>query len=220
MAEFTLYCFVESGNAYKVALMLQLCRADWEPKWVDFFKGGHRTPEFRTLNEMSEVPVLEHHRPNEETLVLTQSGVILHYLAKEFGHFGGADANEEREIWRWILFDNHKLTGNIATWRFMRKFLKRPDDPETKFLAGRSLNAIKTLERRLDGRDWIAADHPTIADISICGYLFWPEDIGLDWTNFPNIEDWLERIRGLENWAPPEALLPSAPGNHEIHGRA
>lgn len=220
MAEFTLHCFVESGNAYKAALMLQLCGADWDAKWVDFFKGGHRTPEFRTLNEMSEVPVLEHHRPDGETLVLTQSGVILHYLAKEFGRFGGADANEEREIWRWILFDNHKLTGNIATWRFMRKFLNRPDDPETKFLAGRSMNAIKTLERRLDGCDWVAADHPTIADISMCGYLFWPEDIGLDWKDFPNIKGWLERIRGLENWAPPEALLPGGPENQQTRNQA
>lgn len=216
MAEFSLHCFVESGNAYKAALMLQLCAADWEAKWVDFFKGGHRTPEYRTLNELSEVPVLEHHRPTGETLILSQSGVILTYLAKEFGRYGPRDSDEEREIMRWILFDNHKLTGNIATWRFMRKFMNKADAPETKFMEGRAMNAIKTLERRLANRDWVAANHPTIADISICGYLFWPDDIGLDWDDYPNIKAWLGRMRGLENWAAPETILPSGPSKSEM----
>jgi glutathione S-transferase len=57
--EFKLYCFAQSGNAYKVALMLNLCEAKWEPRFVDFFNGETRTPEFRgSINEMGEVPVL------------------------------------------------------------------------------------------------------------------------------------------------------------------
>ena len=44
MADYTLHCFLESGNAYKTALMLQLAGADWEPEWVNFFKGEHRSP--------------------------------------------------------------------------------------------------------------------------------------------------------------------------------
>ena len=76
MAEYTLHCFAQSGNAYKAALMLELNGADWEPVWVDFFNGATRTPEYLELNEMGEVPVLEHGE-----LRLTQSGVILDYLA-------------------------------------------------------------------------------------------------------------------------------------------
>ena len=60
MAEYKLHCFAQSGNAYKVALMLELAGADWEPVWVDFFHGATRTPEYLELNEMGEVPVLEH----------------------------------------------------------------------------------------------------------------------------------------------------------------
>jgi hypothetical protein len=70
MAEYRLHCFAQSGNAYKAALMLNLCGADWEPVFVDFFNGATRTPEFRELNEMGEVPVLEF-----EGTRLTQSGV-------------------------------------------------------------------------------------------------------------------------------------------------
>ena len=54
MAEYRLYCFAQSGNAYKPALMLALCGADWEPRFVDFFNGETRTPEYRAENEMGE----------------------------------------------------------------------------------------------------------------------------------------------------------------------
>jgi glutathione S-transferase len=95
MAEYRLHCFAQSGNAYKAALMLNLCGADWEPVFVDFFNGATRTPEFRELNEMGEVPVLEH-----EGTRLTQSGVILDFLASRFGKFGWQDEDERREILR------------------------------------------------------------------------------------------------------------------------
>ena len=65
MADYTLHCFVESGNAYKAALMLQLTGADWQPVWVDFFHGGVRTPEFLAINEMGEAPVLIDHREGD-----------------------------------------------------------------------------------------------------------------------------------------------------------
>jgi len=73
--KYKLHCFAQSGNAYKVALMLSLCEADWEPVFVDFFNGGHLSDEFQALNDMSEVPVLE-----AGDLVLSQSGVILDYF--------------------------------------------------------------------------------------------------------------------------------------------
>ena len=77
MAEYRLYCFGESGNAYKAALMLNLSGCDWEPRWVDYFKGETRGEAFRqAVNELGEVPVLEHAGKR-----LTQSGAILTYLA-------------------------------------------------------------------------------------------------------------------------------------------
>ena len=60
MAEYTLHCFAQSGNAYKPALALALAGADWAPRFVDFFGGETRTPAYRALNVMGEVPLLEH----------------------------------------------------------------------------------------------------------------------------------------------------------------
>ena len=110
----TLYGFGESGNAYKVALMLQLTGTPWELRFVDFFKGEARSPEFLKVNEMGEVPVLV-----DGDQVLTQSGLILDHLVQKTGQFGGTTAAEAREIWRWMLFDNHKFTAYYAALRFI-----------------------------------------------------------------------------------------------------
>ena len=95
MAEYQLYCFAQSGNAYRCALMLNFIGADWEPIWVDFFdKGIQRTPDYRTnVNEMGEAPVLVHGGKK-----LSQSGVILTYLAERTGRFGGRNADERLEV--------------------------------------------------------------------------------------------------------------------------
>ena len=95
-----LYCFGESGNAYKCALALTFADMDWEPIYVDFFNGGARTPEFRAINEMGEVPVL---LDGETTL--TQSGVILDYISSKTGKLGGKSAAERREVLRWLFWE-------------------------------------------------------------------------------------------------------------------
>src|SRR5690606_15586365 len=169
LSAFTLYCFAQSGNAYKAALMLNLCGADWQPRFVDFFNGGTRTPEYRAINEMGEVPVLIH-----DGRTLTQSGVILDYLAERFGKYGWSDGEERREVLRWILWDNHKLTSYTATYRFLKLFAPAMADPAAvEFLKGRAIAALKVLDRHLDGRRFAVLDRPTIADLSLCGYLYW-----------------------------------------------
>ena len=206
MADYTLACFAQSGNAYKAALMLQLCGADWQPRFVDFFNGETRTPEYRVLNEMGEVPVLIH-----GDLTLSQSGVILDYLAERFGHFGPADAAERREILRWLFFDNHKLTASIASLRFLIQFAKTGETPVTEFLRGRMKAALKVLDGHLAGRAFAVAEHPTIADLSLCGYLFWPDEFGVTWDDYPSIGDWLERLQALPGWVHPYELMPGHP---------
>ena len=89
MAEYTLHCFAQSGNCYKVALALELAQADWAPRFVDYFGGETRTPAYRGINVMGEAPVLEH-----DGVRFSQSGVILDYLAGTLGRLGPADAAE------------------------------------------------------------------------------------------------------------------------------
>ncbi|MCC2111038.1 MAG: glutathione S-transferase N-terminal domain-containing protein [Hyphomicrobiales bacterium] len=207
MAEYTLHCFAQSGNAYKPALMLELCGADWTPVWVDYFGGATRSDAFRDkLSEMGEVPVLEH-----DGRKLSQSGIILDYLAEKFGKFGWTNDDERREIYRWILFDNHKFTSYTGTLRFHRTFLKTGETPVTEFLEGRAKLAYGVLDRHLGDRSFIVADRPTIADLSLAGYMFWPEEIGIDFTPFPNLVAWRERLKTLPGWRHPYDLMPGHP---------
>lgn len=207
MAEYTLYCFAQSGNAYKPALMLALCGADWAPRWVDFFNGETRAPEYRSnVNAMGEVPVLEHRGRR-----LSQSGVILDYLASTLGRYGWNDEDERREIMRWILWDNHKLTANIATLRFFVQFMKTGETPVTEFLRGRVKSALGILEKHLAAQPYAIGGRLTIADLSMCGYLYWPEEFGVSWSDWPSIGAWLERIRSEPGWVHPYKLMPGHP---------
>lgn len=202
-----LYCFGESGNAYKCALALTLTDQEWEPIHVDFFAGEARSPEFRAINEMGEVPVLI---DNDTTL--TQSGVILDYISSKTGKLGGRSAAERREVLRWLFWDNHKLSTQIGTTRFLMNFLPPEKRPEAviPFLQGRLKAAYTVLDGHLANRAWIVGDTHTIADLSCCGYLFYPEPYGFDRSDWPNIDRWLDRIAALPGWKHPYDLLQRA----------
>src|SRR5579885_3801158 len=147
MAEYQLYCFAQSGNAYRAALMLNLIGADWEPVWVDFFgTAPQRTPQFReTINEMGEAPVLVHGKKK-----LTQSGVILTYLSNHSGKFKPQGEDEELEALRWIIFDNQKVNGFLGPFRFLKNFAPAPGDPAVMaFLQGRAQNNLAIVNKRL-----------------------------------------------------------------------
>src|SRR5258707_4723715 len=161
MPEYQLYCFAQSGNAYRAALMLNLIGADWQPTFVDFFKGGEtRTPKYRAdVNEMGEVPVLVHGSKK-----LSQSGVILTYLAERRGRFSPDGEDEQLEALRWIIFDNQKVNGFLGPYRFLKNFAKRAGDPAVMaFLKGRIDTSLAIVDKRLAARAFVLGDRPTIA---------------------------------------------------------
>ena len=205
-----LYCFGESGNAYKVALALNLTATPWEPVFVDFFKGETRTPAFRAINPMGEVPVLV-----DRGQTLTQSGVILTHIATRTGRMGGATETERAEVLRWLFWDNHKLSTQIGTCRFLMNFIPPDKRPEgvVPFLQARLKSAYAVLEDHLAGRDWIVGSGPTIADLSCCGYLYYPEPFGFARADWPRIDRWLDRIAALPGCKPPYELMPGNPAD-------
>ena len=206
-----LYCFGESGNAYKAALSLQLSGLAWEPVKVDFFGGETRTPEYRRdINEMGEAPVLI-----DGDVKLTQSGVIQHYVSEKSGKFGGASPDEAREVLRWVFWDNHKLSSMAGMTRFLMNFLpedKRPAEV-IAFSQGRLKAAYDVLNTHLEGRNWIVGDGITNADLSCCGYLYYPEPFGFECADWPNIDAWLTRISETPGWKSPYDLMPGSPAD-------
>ena len=207
---YKLHCFAQSGNAYKVALLLQALRQPWTPVHVpfaDFASGLVRSDGWRQgVNAMGEVPVLE-----VDDQKLTQSAAIMLWLADKHGAYGGEPPDERQEVLRWMFFDNHKFTSYLASWRFTKSFAPTAPDPGLeKWLKGRIDNAYGIAEKHLANREYIVGDAPTIADMSMCGYLYFPADesgydIGRD---YPAMARWLERLKKLPGWKPPYELMP------------
>jgi len=155
---------------------------------------------------MGEVPILE-----VDGRKLTQSAAILLYLSNKHGAYGGQDEDERQEVLRWMFFDNHKFTSYFASWRFTKAFAPVAPDPAIeKWLRGRIDNAFGIVERHLAGRDYVVGTQPTIADMSLCGYVYYPpEESGYDLAKqYPAITRWAERLKKLPGWKPPYELLP------------
>ncbi|MDE0588784.1 glutathione S-transferase family protein [Halocynthiibacter sp. C4] len=205
-----LYCFGESGHSYKAALALELSGLEWEPKYVDFFNGEARSPEYLKINAMGECPAIV-----DGDLSLSQSGVIIDYITEKTGKFGGKTPEEKREVLRWVLWDNHKLSAQLGPLRFMMNFLpEEKRNPEViAFLTGRTQAALKTLESALEGKDWLVGDEITAADLSCCSYLFYPEPFGFTRSDWPNIDAWLARIEALPGYKIPYDLMPGSPAD-------
>jgi glutathione S-transferase len=188
MAEYQLYCFAQSGNAYRAALMLNLLGADWE---------------------MGEVPVLVHGARK-----LSQSGAILTYLAERSGKFQPAGEDQRLEALRWLLFDNQKVNGYLGPYRFLRFIVRPPGHPEVlAFLKGRIDNAVAIVDKRLSKTPFVLGESPTIADISLAGYFYYPaHEFGFDIAaEHKNIGAWLQRIKALPGWKHPYDLMPGHP---------
>ncbi|SLN16560.1 glutathione S-transferase family protein [Ruegeria meonggei] len=201
-----LYCFGESGNSYKAALALEMSGLDWQPVNVDFFNGATRTAEYRSeINEMGEAPVLV-----DGDFRTSQSGAIQAYVTETSGKFGGKTREENYDIFRWVLWDNHKLSSMAGLTRFLINFL--PEEHRNAdviaFNQGRLKAAYQVLNTHLDGRDWIVGDGVTNADLSCCGYLYYPEPFGFDRADWPHIDAWLTRLSEQPGWKHPYDLMP------------
>ena len=207
---YKLHAFAQSGNAFKVAVFLQALRQPWTAvhmPFSDFASGVPRSDTWRQeQNPMGELPILEY-----DGQKLTQSAAILLHLSNKHGAFGGDTESDRQEVLRWLFFDNHKFTSYFASWRFTKAFAPVAPDPGVeKWLRGRIDNAFGIAERHLSNREYVVGSKPTIADISMSGYMYYPaEESGYDLAKqYPAIARWAERLKQLPGWKPPYELLP------------
>ncbi len=197
---YTLHANHESGNCYKVALFLALSGLSYDWKHVDIFNQGCRTDAFTAMNPFQEVPVLV-----DDGRIVTQSDVILRYLADSTGHYGGRNEEERLQIQEWMAWSSNKMTNGISLARFGTRFADFK--PEViAFFQNRARNAFDHVDRHLADRQWLVGDKVTIADMSAAGYVYLAGEAGLELFRWKKLLAWMGRLSLLPGWHHPEKM--------------
>ncbi|MFC5473124.1 glutathione S-transferase family protein [Paraherbaspirillum soli] len=200
---FILYGNVNSGHAYKVRLMLAVGGVEHDYQHIDIDQPRSARPEpFRSLAKFGQVPLLLHNgRP------YVQSDAILCHLAEHTGRFGAETPERMACVREWLFWEANRLGMCLPQLRWARRF--EPDAYNAgavAWLQGRFDVDIAILDAELaDGRAFIVDDSPTVADFSLCGYLFWADAAEVKLPQ--NVAAWLERISRLPAWRAPDVLL-------------
>ena len=186
-----LYDFFESGNAYKVRLLLHQLEIPHEKIEMDILTGATRTPEFLAeVNPNGRVPVLR----LEDGTCLAESGGILWYLA-EATRFLPDDRLARAQVLQWMFFEQYSHEPYIAVvrfWVFSGTADAHADEIEER--RKRGVDALDVMERHLASREFFVANRYTIADVALYAYTHVCAEGGFDLGAYPAIRAWLTRV--------------------------
>ena len=187
----TLYDYMDSGNGYKVRLVLAQLELPYNLVECDILKGETRTPEFLQRNPNGRIPTLQ----IEDGSHIFESGAIVWYLA-EGTPLAPTDRKARAETLQWMFFEQYSHEPNIATARFIVRYLGNPPERrealDAKMAPGYA--ALGVMETHLAGRDWFAGGNCSIADIALYAYTHCAGDGGFELARFPAIRSWLARV--------------------------
>lgn len=186
-----LYYHPISGHAHRAQLFLSLIDADVELVEVNLAKGEHKAPEYLKLDRFGQVPLLD-----DDGTIVADSNSIMVYAAKKFGRTDWLpeDALGAARVQRWLSVAAGLIAFGPAAARLITIF-NAGFNPEE--VIGRAHTVLKLIEAELDGAEWIAADHPTIADVALYSYIARANEGNVDLTDYGNVNAWLRRVEAL-----------------------
>ncbi len=189
-----LYDFELSGHAHRARLFASLIGANVEIVQMDLANGAHRTPEFLTINPFGEVPVLE-----DDGVIITDSTAILIYLAKKAGNTDWlpGDALGAARVQRWLSVASGEIAYGVCAARLLTVFNKPFNAQE---VIARAHHVLEIIDAELKNREWIASDHPTIADVALYSYIARAPEGNIDRFRYDNVTAWLKRVEALDGF--------------------
>ncbi len=194
MPNLILHEYANSGNCYKIRLLLAYLGIPYERREYDILSGETRTEDFLTnVNANGRIPVLQ-----IDDRFLPESNAALYYLAKGTRFFPEGNW-EGAEVLKWMFFEQYNHEPNVATMRFWKTFVGLDNLTDTQRMlvplkedAGDA--ALKLMDEHLEGRQFIAGDSMTIADIALYAYTHVADEGGFDLKAYPNVKAWCEFI--------------------------
>jgi glutathione S-transferase len=186
------YGDLQSGNCYKVKLLLSHLAQPHEWVHVDILKKQTRTAAFLAMNPNGKIPLLV----IEEGVYLAESDAILNYLA-DGTPFLPSERLPRAQVLQWLFFEQYSHEPYIAVARYIIRYLGRPEEEEfrlqSKMAPGYA--ALEVMERHLTSRHFFVSERFTIADIALYAYTHVAHEGGFDLSRFPAVNSWLERVR-------------------------
>jgi glutathione S-transferase len=186
-----LYHHPISGHAHRARLFLSLIGAPVEIVEVDLAKSEHKSPEYLAKNRFGQVPLLE-----DDGEYIADSNAILVYAAQKFGRTDWLpdDPKGAAKVQRWLSVAAGQIAFGPGAARLVTIFNAKFDPEE---VIARSHAILTLIEAELEGRDWIAADRPTIADLALYSYIARAPEGNVDLASYANVNSWLGRIEAL-----------------------
>jgi glutathione S-transferase len=193
-----LHDYLESGNGYKVRLLLHQQGRPFE--WIehDILRGETRTPEYLALNPNGKIPLLE----LEDGTCLAESNAIQWYLA-EGTPFLPEDRLLRAQVLQWLFFEQYSHEPYIAVVRFWTH-AGTLDDHAAELATRRASGhaALAVMEHHLAERSWFVGDAYSIADIALYAYTHVAPEGGFDLAPYPSVGRWLDRVRSAPKHIP------------------
>jgi glutathione S-transferase len=199
-----LFDYLDSGNGYKVRLLLAQLGLPYRWTELDIDAGATRTPEFLRRNPNGRIPTLE----LDDGTNLAESNAILWYLA-EGSAFVPADRLGRAQVLQWMFFEQYSHEPYVATPRYIVKHLpadhaRRAELPD-RLAKGRA--ALAVMDEHLASRRFFVAERYGIADIALYAYTHVAAEGGHDLKPYSNVRAWLDRVaaqpRHVEIYARP-----------------
>lgn len=188
-----------SGNCYKIQLLCAQLDISYDWQEVDILKGDTRTDEFLAMNANGKIPLLA----LSDGHYLAESNAILGYLA-EGSELAGSDRFSRAQVLQWMFFEQYSHEPNIATSRFIIKYLGSPRDRqaalEEKRIGG--YKALDVMEKQFGDNEFIAGPKFSIADIALYAYTHVADEGGFDLKAYPEIRAWLGRVEATPAFVP------------------
>jgi glutathione S-transferase len=186
-----LYFHPISGHAHRARLFLSLIGARFELIEVDLAKGQHKSPDYLALDRFGQVPLLDDHG-----VVVADSNAIMVYVAKKFGRTDWLpeDASGAARVQRWLSVAAGQIAFGPAAARLITIFNAKFNPDE---VIARAHGILKLIDEELAGRNWIAADRATIADVALYSYIARAPEGNVDLSPYGQVNAWLRRIEAL-----------------------
>lgn len=185
------YGDIQSGNCYKIKLLMSYLSIEHEWIAVDILQGESKTDEFLRKNPNGEIPVLE----LSSGKFLSESNAILNYLAHGTKYLPD-DSWQRANVLKWQFFEQYSHEPYIAVARFIAKYLGLPEARQAEFESKKAggYKALAMMEQQLSKTEYLLDYGMTIADISLYAYTHVAHEGGFDLSSYPAIQAWISRI--------------------------